>query len=68
MYLLKIKGTSRISDYVQIRDESFTLIAYFKADKPEKAIIKFELFSYKKEIIDAIKSAKYGKIFKINNT
>ncbi len=67
MYLLKIKGTSRISDYVQIRDEAFTLIAYFKANKPEKAIIKFELSNFEKEILDAIKHAEYGKIFKINN-
>ncbi|HRC92882.1 MAG TPA: fructose-6-phosphate aldolase, partial [Bacteroidia bacterium] len=27
MYLLKIKGTAKIPDYVQMRDDNFTLIA-----------------------------------------
>ena len=32
MYIIKIKGKVKIPDYVQIRDDKFTLLAYFRAD------------------------------------
>jgi hypothetical protein len=40
MYLIKIKGKVKIPDYVQLRDEKFTLLAYFRADRPENALQK----------------------------
>ena len=40
MQILKIKGKAKIPDYIQLRDENYTLIAYFRADRPEKALIK----------------------------
>jgi hypothetical protein len=40
MYILKIKGKVKIPDYVQLRDDQFTLLAYFRADRPERALEK----------------------------
>lgn len=35
-YLIKVKGLAKIPDYVQIRDENFTLICYIRPDRTEK--------------------------------
>ncbi|MFN4853900.1 MAG: fructose-6-phosphate aldolase [Bacteroidota bacterium] len=43
MYILKIKGKAKIPDYIQIRDENFTLKAYFRVDRPEKSLSKIGL-------------------------
>ncbi|MCS7152783.1 MAG: fructose-6-phosphate aldolase [Bacteroidia bacterium] len=35
-YLLKVKGIAKIPDYVQIRDERFSLVCYVRPDRTEK--------------------------------
>lgn len=35
-YLLKVKGQAGIPDYVQVRDEHFTLVCYIRPDRTEK--------------------------------
>jgi len=35
-YLLKVKGVAKIPDYVQIRDEQFSLVCYVRPDRTEK--------------------------------
>lgn len=35
-YLLKVKGLAKIPDYVQVRDENFTLVCYIRPDRTEK--------------------------------
>lgn len=35
MYILKTKGTAKIPDYIQIRDDDFILIDHFRADNSE---------------------------------
>jgi hypothetical protein len=65
MYIIKIKGKQPISDYVQIRDDSFTLLAYFRADRPERALEKVGLAERKAELIDVIGTMPYGKIQKV---
>ena len=45
VYIIKIEGKEKIPDYVQIRDDQFTLLAYFRTDRPEKALIKCASFS-----------------------
>ena len=57
MYILKVKGKAKIPDYIQIRDENFTLKAYFRVDRPEKSLAKFgfdeqKLDSLMKRIIE----------------
>ena len=43
MYIIKVKGKAKIPDYIQIRDENFVLVAYFRADRPLKSVEKFGL-------------------------
>ena len=65
MYILKIKGRAKIPDYIQIRDEDYTLLAYFRVDRPEKALIKIGLDKQEdkmKKIIADIALWKSSKI------
>jgi hypothetical protein len=62
MYILKVKGTEKIPDYVQLRNDDFTLLAYFRADRPEKALARAGLGSREEEIISLINSMPFGKI------
>ena len=43
MYIFKVKGKAKIPDYIQLRDEDFVLIAYFRADRPLKKLEKYGL-------------------------
>lgn len=65
MYILKIKGKAKIPDYVQLRDDSFTLLAYFRVDRPQKALIKCGLGSKEDEIVKIINEVPFGKMQKL---
>lgn len=65
MYILKIKGKAKIPDYVQLRDDNFTLLAYFRVDRPEKALIKCGLGDRETEIIKIIHELPFGKVQKL---
>ena len=69
LYVLKIKGTKTIPDFVQIRDEQMTLRAYFRLSQQEVGLKKNNLEAEKKGIMDLLESIPYGKIHKyyINN-
>lgn len=67
MYILKVKGTEKIPDYVQLRDDNFTLLAYFRVDRPEKALVKAGLAEREKEIITLISEMPFGKIQFLKN-
>lgn len=67
MYILKVKGTAKIPDYVQLRDENFTLLAYFRVDRPEKALTKAGLGDRETELIELIRNMPYGKIQKLDH-
>ena len=64
LYVLKIKGTKIIPDFVQIRDEDMTLIAYFRLSQQEIGLKKNNLDSEKKGIIELLDKIPYGKIHK----
>mgnify|MGYP001419266755 CR=1 FL=1 len=66
MYILKVKGTARIPDYVQLRDDDFTLLAYFRVDRPEKALAKVGLTSKENELIELIRDMPYGKMQRLD--
>lgn len=66
MYILKVKGTAKIPDYVQLRDDKFTLLAYFRVDRPEKALVKAGLGDRESELIELIRQLPYGKIKKLD--
>jgi hypothetical protein len=66
MYILKTKGTSKIPDYIQIRDNEFALIAQFKAKSPHRTIFKNGLSKHKEKIMKVIEDVEFGKLTKID--
>ncbi len=66
MYVIKVKGVAKIPDYVQLRDEKFTLLAYFRLDRPEKALDKAGLAGHADYIMDTIKDLPFGQILKLD--
>ena len=62
IFILKIKGTDKIPDFVQIRDEDMTLRAYFRLDQKESGIRKNKLENYKTEILKIINEIPFGII------
>jgi len=65
MYILKIKGTAKIPDYIQLRDDQFTLLAYFRVDRPEKALAKAGLGKKEEQIKKLIHEIPYGRMQKM---
>lgn len=65
MFLLKIKGTAKIPDYVQMRNDDFTLLAYFRADRPEKALVKAGYGDKEEYLLKIINELPYGKVTKV---
>jgi hypothetical protein len=65
MYILKIQGANKIPDYIQIRDEHFTLVAYFKITHPERALKKCGLGPQIERIMEIARDLPYGKIRKL---
>ncbi len=65
MYIIKVKGVAKIPDYVQLRDEKFTLLAYFRVDRPDKSLDKIGLGDKSEYIMDLIKDLPFGKILKL---
>ncbi|MEI7980881.1 MAG: fructose-6-phosphate aldolase [Bacteroidota bacterium] len=65
MFILKIQGTQKIPDYIQIRDENFTLIAYFKVTNPKTALTRCNLLDKMNKILAIASQLEYGKIRKL---
>ena len=64
LYILKIKGTEKIPDFVQIRDEKMILCAYFRLSQQEVGLKKNNLETETKGIMRLLKNIPYGKIHK----
>jgi hypothetical protein len=62
MFILKIQGTKKIPDYIQIRDEQFTLIAYFKVTNPRTALTRCNLQDKMDQILQIAGNMDYGRI------
>ena len=66
MYILKIKGKAKIPDYIQLRDDSFTLKAYFRVDRPEKSLLKFGYNDEQLEkLMQLINEMPFGRAMKL---
>ncbi|WP_118194878.1 fructose-6-phosphate aldolase [Albibacterium indicum] len=65
MYIIKVKGVAKIPDYVQLRDEEFTLLAYFRVDRPDKSLEKLGLGDQKDAIMSVINEMPFGIIRKL---
>jgi hypothetical protein len=48
-----------------LRDEKFTLLAYFRVDRPEKALEKAGLTEKADYIMNKIKDLPFGQILKL---
>ncbi len=66
MYIIKVKGKVKIPDYIQIRDDDFVLVAYFRADRPLKKLEKLGLESKEEELNKLIETLPFGKLQKLN--
>jgi len=65
MYVIKVKGVAKIPDYVQLRDNEFTLLAYFRVDRPDKSLEKIGLGDKTEYIMEIIRELPFGQIKKI---
>lgn len=60
MYLLKIKGNGKIPNYIQIRDNQYTLLAYFRLDKLKEGLEKNNLIEHYEMISATLESLDFG--------
>ena len=66
MYIIKVKGVAKIPDYVQLRDDKFTLLAYFRVDRPDKSLDKVGLTNRAEYIMNIVKELPFGQIMKLD--
>jgi hypothetical protein len=66
MYIIKVKGIAKIPDYVQLRDDKFTLLAYFRVDRPDKSLDKLGLTDKIPYIMSVINELPFGQIQKLD--
>ena len=62
MYIIKVKGKAKIPDYIQLRDEEFILVAYFRADRPLKDLHRYGLEGKEVELAAVIAGLAVGKL------
>lgn len=65
MYILRIKSGAKIPEYIQIRDDNYTLIAYFRADHKSSWLDQYGISLRKAKLEKWIKEIPYGKILEI---
>lgn len=65
MYIIKVKGKAKIPDYIQLRDEAFVLIAYFRADRPLKDLHRYGLEGKEDGLATVIANLEFGKLQKL---
>jgi hypothetical protein len=65
MYIIKVKGIAKIPDYVQLRDDKFTLLAYFRVDRPDKSLDKLGLTDKIPYIMSVVNDLPFGQIAKL---
>jgi len=66
MYIIKVKGIAKIPDYVQLRDEKFTLLAYFRVDRPDKSLEKLGFGDKQEQIMKMINELPFGQVTKLD--
>ncbi|GJM61605.1 MULTISPECIES: hypothetical protein [Persicobacter] len=66
MYIIKVKGKAKIPDYIQLRDDNFVLVAYFRADRPLKKLEKYGLEGKEEALKAIIEALPFGKLQPLN--
>lgn len=65
IYILKTRGEGKISDQIQVRDAQMRLLAVFRINHPQGALLKCGLNDYAEAIVNAAREALYGKLAKV---
>lgn len=68
MYIIKVKGKKKIPDYIQLRDDNFTLIGYFSL-KPGIAHARLDKFGFggkQDQLMEYIAKIPFGKLLKLD--
>ncbi|MCB0504924.1 MAG: fructose-6-phosphate aldolase [Cyclobacteriaceae bacterium] len=65
MYIIKIKGKAKIPDYIQLRDNDFILVGYFRADRPLRDLDKYGLEAQEDYLQTVINELPFGKLTKL---
>ncbi len=65
MYIIKVKGKAKIPDYIQLRNDDFVLVAYFRADRPLKQLSKYGLDGKEVALANVISILPFGKLQKL---
>jgi hypothetical protein len=65
MYIIKIKGKAKIPDYIQLRDDNFVLVAYFRVDRELKNLEKYGLAGQNEKLLAIIKELPFGRLQKL---
>jgi len=66
IFFFKVQGKNKIPDYVQLRDENYKLLAYFRADRPEKALVKCGFENHIAHFKEIINNMPFGRMTKIS--
>ncbi|MDC6483854.1 MAG: fructose-6-phosphate aldolase [Cyclobacteriaceae bacterium] len=62
MYIIKVRGKAKIPDYIQLRNDKFVLIAYFRADRPLKKLERLGLGGKEEQLKLMIEKMPFGKL------
>jgi hypothetical protein len=62
MYIIKVRGKAKIPDYIQLRNDKFVLIAYFRADRPLKKLGRLGLEGKEEKLKLMIEKMPFGKL------
>ncbi len=66
MYIIKIKGKAKIPDYIQLRNDDFVLVAYFRTDRPIRKLEKYGLQGKEDVLRNLIIELPFGKLQKLD--
>ncbi len=66
MFIIKVKGKAKIPDYIQLRDENFILVAYFRADRIDKNLEKYGLKGKEEAFYALVNALPFGKLEKLD--
>ena len=62
MYIIKVRGKAKIPDYIQLRNDKFVLIAYFRADRPLKKLERLGFGGKEEQLKLMIEKMPFGKL------
>jgi hypothetical protein len=66
MYIIKVKGKAKIPDFIQLRDDKFALIGYFRVDRPLKKLERYGLEGKEDQLKLIIDGLAFGKLWELD--